>query len=375
MLNKRVTLTRLTVINIVLAALLIGSFLSPLIIGGLRNTTGRVTGGQAAPLTSEQQQIAIGLQQSYMNVYRKADPSVVYIKTNMMVRQGVFFEHYRRIEGAGSGFIIDNEGHIVTNSHVVKGASQIEVIFHDNTRARARLIGREDSSDVALIKVPANSRLVPAILGDSDKVEPGQLAFALGSPFGLNRTFTVGTISARQRQVDNSRYSRLQTDASINPGNSGGPLLNIFGEVVGINQSIISPGGGMNAGSVGIGFAIPINEARQVIEQLKKERRVIGRPVLGVQIAVPLGSLREQLRLGDEPGLVVLFVVPGSAADEAGLQEYDFIVRINGKSVGKPVDLVKIVQESGVGGVIELDIIRKGKKRKIKATIGEDVSS
>ncbi len=369
---RKIKIKRLALINITLAALLIGTFFSPLIYSGFKRQM-LTDDGQAGPLSESDQRPAIALQQSYINVFKKIAPSVVFIRTNAVVRGGFFPQMYQQVEGAGSGFLIDQEGYIVTNSHVVAGAQKIEVIFQDQTRARATLIGRDEGSDVALIKVPPSERFVPAVMGDSDKVEPGQLAFALGSPFGLESTFTVGIISAKQRHIDNSRYSRIQTDASINPGNSGGPLLNLFGEVVGINQSIISPGG-QGGGSVGIGFAIPINEAQNVIKQLKLEKRVIGRPALGVQVGSPTDSFREYLKLEKKQGLVVLFVVPGSAAADAGLQENDFILSANGKELKAPDDLVKEVQQAGIGGKLALRLIREGRETTIQVTVGEDVA-
>ena len=366
-------ISRFTLINILILAFLIGTFVSPIIYSGLKSGFDNQT-GNARPLTEDQQMAAIALQNSYMNVVRKASPSVVFIKANVLVRPRFWFEMYQQVEGAGSGFIIDQEGYIVTNSHVVAGAQKIEVTFNDDTRAPATLIGRDEASDVALIKVDIPSdRLTPAVLGDSDVVEPGQLAFALGAPFGLSKTFTVGTVSAKQRKVDNSRFSRIQTDASINPGNSGGPLLNVFGEVIGINQSIISPG--PRGGSVGIGFAIPINEAVSIIEQLKVEKRVIGRPALGVQVGAPTPALRQDLKIGDREGLVVALVIPGSAADDAGLREHDFVLSANGKPLKQPDDLVSEVQKAGVGGTITLEIIRDGRQMTVTATIGEDAPS
>lgn len=364
--------SRFTIATLVFLGILLGTFLSPLIYSGFQNTV-NYQFSDAKPLSSEDQKVALALQENFMNVFRKAQPSVVYIRTNVVIPPRTFFEYYRRVEGAGSGFIIDKEGYIVTNSHVVAGARRIEVVFSDSRTVEATLVGRDESSDIALIKVPASDELVPAVFGDSDEVEPGQMAFALGSPFGLESTFTMGIISAKARKVDNSRYSRIQTDASINPGNSGGPLLNIYGEVVGINQSIISPNG--QGGSVGIGFAIPINEAKAIIQQLKTEKRVIGKPALGVSLAIPGQSYRNYLNLGEEPGVLVRFVVPGSAAEEAGIQENDFITKANGEVIEEPEDLIAQVQEVGVGNKMELEIIRNGKRMKISATIGEDLQT
>ncbi|MBU44491.1 MAG: serine protease [Spirochaetaceae bacterium] len=364
--------SRFTIATLVFLGLLIGTFLSPLIYSGFRNSV-NYQFSDAKPLSADDQKVALALQENFMNVFKKAQPSVVYIRTNVVIQPRNFFEYYRQVEGAGAGFVIDKEGYIVTNNHVVAGARRIEVIFSDSRTMEATLVGRDEASDIALIKVPASDDLVPAVLGNSDKVEPGQMAFALGSPFGLESTFTMGIISAKARKVDNSRYSRIQTDASINPGNSGGPLLNIYGEVVGINQSIISPNG--QGGSVGIGFAIPINEAKAIIQQLKTEKRVIGKPALGVSLTQPGQSFRNYLNLGNEPGVLVRFVVPGSAAEEAGIQQNDFITKANGEVIEEPEDLIAQVQETGVGNKMELEIIRNGKRITITATIGEDLQT
>ena len=373
MLFKNIKMSRITLINLLIFSILMGTFISPLVYGGFREIFRTGQSSIANPLSEETQRAGLAIQQSYINVFQKASPSVVYIKTNVLVKPDFFFDFYRQVEGAGSGFIIDKEGYIITNSHVVAGAQKIEVYLNDDTRLKANLVGRDENSDIALIKVVSPPDLTPALLGDSDTVEPGQLAFALGAPYGLDSTFTVGIISAKHRFIDNSRYSRIQTDASINPGNSGGPLLNLFGEVIGINQSIISPGG--QGGSVGIGFAIPINEVKQLIEQLKKEKRVIGRPAIGVQIKVPTQMNRDYLRIGDEPGLIVSFVIPGSAAEDAGLKEYDFIMKANDRELNSPKDLVEEVNKTGVGGKIKLDIIRGGKKMILTITVGEDTGN
>ncbi len=364
-------ISRLSIINTGILLFLLGVFISPILYSGLKNFFSNAQAVEARPLTEENQKAALSLQNSYISIYQKASPSVVYIRTNIVVRSGGFWlDYYQQRTQAGSGFIVDKDGYIVTNDHVVSGARKIEVIFHDNTKTTAKLIGRDEASDVALIKVSPSSRIIPATLGNSDEVEVGQLAFALGAPFGLDRTFTVGVISAKQRRVDNSRYSRIQTDAAINVGNSGGPLLNVFGEVVGINQSIYSTTGG----SVGIGFAIPINDAKNVIAQLRKERRVIGKPSLGVNIAIPAPTLREDLRVGKRKGVVVIQVLRNSAADKAGLQEYDFIYKANGTPVTTAKDLITAVQKAGVGKKLTIELIRKGKKKIITAKIGERIS-
>ncbi len=364
-----VRISRLTLINSILAALVVGMLFSPLIYSGIRDAFQSAVQSHADPLSSSDQRAALELQQAYINIYKKASPSVVFIKTNVLVRSGFWLDLYRQQEQAGSGFVIDKQGHIVTNNHVVAGARRIEVIFSDNSTQVARLVGRDEASDVAVIRVAGSEKLTPALLGDSDDVEVGQLAFALGAPFGLDRTFTVGTISAKQRRIDGTNYSRIQTDASINPGNSGGPLLNIFGEVVAINQSIYSTSGG----NVGIGFAIPINEAKTVIDRLKREQRVIGRPTLGVQVGVAAAALRQDLGVGQREGVIVIQVLPGSAAADAGLQEYDFIYSVNNKPVKSAEDLVGEVQRVGVDGKLEIKLIREKRELSLQATVGESL--
>jgi len=372
--DTRIKLSRFALMNLLFSAFLIGTFISPLIYSGLKkHITIRSIQTDADPLSESEQISAIEIQKAFMNVYKKAQPSVVYIKTNILVRPHAWFDYYQKVEGAGSGVIIDKEGYIVTNSHVVKGATNIEVFFSDNTRAVAKLIGRDENSDIALIKVPPSEKLKPAVLGDSNKVQTGQLVFALGSPYGLASTFTFGIVSAVTRYIDNTKYSRIQTDASINPGNSGGPLLNIYGEVIGINQSIISPDG--RGGSVGIGFAIPINEIKETIELLKKEKRIIGKAALGVSVTESNDSLKEYLGVPKNlKGVIVRFVVPNSAAEKAGIQENDFIYKLNDQNIETPEDLVKAVQKAGVGTEVEIYLIRRGNKIKVKAIIGEDTS-
>ena len=361
---KKTTLT-----NLLFASFFIGTFISPVIYSGLKRSFFSDY-SNANALSEKEQAAAIALQEAYINIYKKASPSVVFIKTNILQRSPSFwFEFYRRAEQAGSGVILNKKGYIITNNHVVQGADKIEVIFFDNTKYLANIIGSDESSDIALIKVSnlRNKKISPATLGNSDRVRVGQLSFALGAPFGLDRTFTVGIISALQRQIDDSRYSRIQTDASINPGNSGGPLLNVYGEVIGINQSILSSSGG----NVGIGFAIPINEAKSVINQLKKEKRVIGKPSLGIQIVEATQSLKEELGVNNKSGVLIVSVVPGSAAEAAGLKEYDYVMKVNDKEVTKPKDLIKIVQKTGINEKVKLSIIRNKKEKTIIATVGE----
>lgn len=369
---RKVQITRFTFINIIFFTLLVGTFLSPLVYSGFRGGFYNQR-ADAKPIPESDQAAAIALQKNFINVFKKAQPSVVYIKTNILVRPHAWYEYYQRIEGAGTGVIIDQDGYIVTNNHVVANAQSIEVTFSDNTKAEAKLVGRDETSDVAVIRVPPSARLQPAALGNSDEVEPGQFAFALGSPFGLESTFTQGIISAKSRNIDDTKYTRIQTDASINPGNSGGPLLNIYGEVIGINQSIISPDG--KGGSVGIGFAIPINEVKETIQRLKKEKRTIGRAALGVSVGEASDNLREYLGIREQiPGVVVRMIVPGSAAEKAGLRENDYIYRFNGKAVESPEDLMRGVQKAGVGTRVPVEVYRGGKKITLNAVIGEDVA-
>lgn len=323
------------------------------------------------------------LQNTFHQIYEKYQDSVVFIATErtVKVQSDPLMQHFfgqktpqtQRQQGMGTGFVISEDGYVCTNHHVVAGFDRVRVRIHDR-EYEAKIVGSDALTDIALLKIEGAKGLKPVQFGDSSKVQVGDWAVAIGNPFGLDRTFTVGVISAvARRGVDDMGMDHLQTDASINPGNSGGPLLNIYGQVIGINQSIISPDG--KGGSVGIGFAIPINEVRDTIDRLKKEKRVIGRAALGVSVGEASDNLREYLGIkGQIPGVVVRMVVPGSAAEKAGLKENDYIYQMNGAKVESPEDLIRAVQKAGVGASVKIDIYRGGKQLSLNGVIGEDLA-
>jgi serine protease Do len=259
-------------------------------------------------------------------------------------------------QSLGSGFIIDAEGYIVTNNHVIENADEIKVILKDEAEFDAEIVGRDANTDIALIKIKTEINLPEVKFGDSEVLEVGQWVMAIGNPFGLEHTVTAGIVSAKGRVIGSGPYDDfIQTDASINPGNSGGPLINMNGEVVGINTIII-------AGGQGIGFAIPINLAKGIIDQLKDQGEVT-RGWLGVSIQDIKGELADYYGVNEGAGVLVVGVVPGDPADEAGIQPHDIILEINGKSVESSRSLIKRVADIDVGETINIEILREGKRK------------
>ncbi len=271
-----------------------------------------------------------------------------------------------RQRSLGSGFIIDKEGYILTNNHVVEGTDEIKVRLADDTEVEAKIVGRDPKSDLALIKIHTDHPLKPLPLGDSDKVEVGDWVVAIGNPFGLGNTVTAGIVSAKYRHIGARSYDNfIQTDAPINPGNSGGPLLNTAGEVIGINTAIYTQSGG----SIGIGFAIPINIAKKLLPQLKKGK--VERGWLGVMIQKITPELKEKLHLKTEHGALVADVTPGGPADKAGIKRGDVIVKYDGKPIREMNDLPYLVGTTPVGKVVEVEVIRKGQKKVFQVKIGK----
>ena len=267
----------------------------------------------------------------------------------------------------GSGFIIDQSGYVVTNSHVVAEAAEIGVILHDGTRLEAKLIGVDAPTDLALLKVKSDKPLPATDWGDSDQVQVGDWVVAIGNPFGLGGSVTAGILSARARDIQQGPYDDyLQTDASINRGNSGGPLFNVNGQVIGINTAIYSPTGG----SVGIGFAVPSAIARPVIEQLKEHGQV-RRGWLGVQVQRVTPDIAESLSLPEPEGALVTSVEPDSPAGKAGLRQGDVITAFDGQVVEKMRSLPRIVAATKIGRTVDVEVMRGGSPQTIPVTIGE----
>jgi serine protease Do len=288
-----------------------------------------------------------------------------------------FFRHFfggdpnrqYRQQGLGSGFIIDPEGFILTNNHVVDGADEITVKTYAENEYAAEVVGTDPKTDLALLKIKLGKgeTLQAATLGDSDALNVGEWVIAIGNPFGLQATVTAGIVSAKWRKIGASPYEDfIQTDASINPGNSGGPLFNLRGEVVGVNSMIYSPSGG----NVGIGFAIPINQARNVVKQLKESGRVV-RGWLGVVVQTLTPDLAQSFGLEEGVGALVADVAPDGPAEKAGIKPGDIIISFNGKSIREMSDLPMMVAQTPIGSKVTVSVLRDGKTKKIPVKIGE----
>ncbi len=272
----------------------------------------------------------------------------------------------RTVNSLGSGFVIDPTGFIVTNNHVIEGADDIEANFADGSKLKAKLVGVDSKTDLALLKVEPEKPLVAVPFGDSRQMRIGDWVMAIGNPFGLGGSVTVGIISARGRNINAGPYDNfIQTDAAINRGNSGGPLFNMKGEVIGINTAIISPSGG----SIGIGFSVPTELAQNVIGQLREfgETR---RGWLGVRIQPVTDEIAESLGMADAKGALVAGVIKGGPVDNGVLKTGDVIIRFDGKDVVEMRDLPRAVAESPVGKAVDVVVIRDDKEVTVKVTLG-----
>jgi serine protease Do len=275
-------------------------------------------------------------------------------------------EDQPKMTSMGSGFVIDASGIIVTNNHVVEGAESIEVHFHDDTILKAELVGRDPKTDLAVIRVKPKGPLPTVAFGDSDKLRIGDWVMAIGNPFGLGGSVSLGIVSARNRDINAGPYDDfIQTDAAINKGNSGGPLFSLRGEVMGINTAIFSPTGG----SVGIGFAVPSNTAKTVVAQLIQygETR---RGWLGVKIQSVTDDIAESMNLERARGALVADVTPTGPADKAGIEPGDIIIEFNGRPVNSMRDLPKIVAETEIGKKVPVKVLRRGKEVAVMAEVG-----
>jgi serine protease Do len=269
--------------------------------------------------------------------------------------------------GMGSGFIIDNNGTILTNYHVVGNAQKINVTLSDGKSYEAKVIGTDQKTDIAVIKIDAGRDLPAAALGDSDRLEVGEWVIAIGNPFGLDHTVTSGIVSAKGRQIGAGPYDNfIQTDASINPGNSGGPLLNLRGEVVGINTAIFSQSGG----NIGIGFAIPTNSVKDLLPQLRDKGRVV-RGYLGTTVQKITPEIADSLGLKQGGGALVADVLKGGPAEKAGLKAGDVIVEFDKKEIKDSSDLPAAVARVAPGTSVQLKVTRDGKQISLPITVGE----
>ena len=264
----------------------------------------------------------------------------------------------------GSGFIIDKAGYVVTNNHVIENADEIQVILKDEKAYEAKIIGRDPNTDIALIKIHSDDKFAVVKLGDSDSLKVGQWVVAIGNPFGLENTVTAGIVSAKGRILESGPYDDfIQTDASINPGNSGGPLLNMDGEVIGINTMIY-------AGGRGIGFAIPVNSAKNVVAQLKESGEVT-RGWLGVSIQDVPKDLAEYFDMEERKGALVADVVAGDPADMAGIRPKDIIIEVNGQKVADSSELLRLVAGLNVGETAAVKVLRDGNLKHYQVTVAK----
>jgi len=320
-------------------------------------------------------------EQNNILVYRKNIPSVVNVTSRAMTFD--FFYGLVPQEGQGSGFVIDKEGHILTNYHVIAEARQVEVTLHNRKKYKATIVGTDQAHDLAVIQIKAPD-LTPAVLGDSSHLQVGQKVYAIGNPFGLAGTMTRGIVSSIRpvREPNGATIDEaIQTDAAINPGNSGGPLMNWHGEVIGINTMILSS---VNQ-NAGIGFAIPINTAKAVLNDLMTLGRV-RRPALGVRTIPISPELAEEIGLPADYGLLIVQVVPGGAADQAGLRAGteraylgntpimlggDLIVAIDGQKVEDENDLAQMMNDHRAGDTVKVTIYRNKKKLDINVSLAE----
>jgi serine protease Do len=325
---------------------------------------------------------------SFSQLVKEARQSVVNISTVKIIKGGRAFrspfgeddpfhdwferffkdqipkEHRQR--SLGSGFIIDKEGFILTNNHVVEKTDEIKVKLANGKEYDADLIGRDPKTDLALIRIKTDKPLSPLPLGDSEALEVGEWVVAIGNPFGLGHTVTAGIVSGKFRQLGAGAYDNfIQTDASINPGNSGGPLLNTRGEAVGINSAIYSRSGG----SIGIGFAIPVNMAKDLLPQLKKGEVVRG--WLGVMVQKITPELKDKLNLEENRGALVADVTSSGPADKAGIERGDVITSFDGKEVIEMNELPYLVASTPVGRVVKVEVMREGRKKSFEVKIGK----
>jgi S1-C subfamily serine protease len=324
------------------------------------------------------------------DIYKRAAPGVVFIRADVVQQsQSPFdfgFPQQQRGEATGSGFVIDRSGTVLTNAHVVSGATKVTVQFADKHVVEARILGRDESTDLAVLKVSGSpSELQPLTLGTSRGVQVGDPTIAIGNPFGLERTLTTGVVSATKRTIQAPDGLEIdgviQTDAAINPGNSGGPLLDAAGRVIGINSQIAT--GGTGGGNVGIGFAIPIDTAKRLVPELAKTGRV-DRGFLGIEQPLTIDRSLSDLNLPVDRGVLVQTVTPGSPAERAGIEGGNIVAELNGDQIrlggdiitavdGKKLrtsdDLLNAIASRKQGDKLKIDLLHDGDKRTVEVTL------
>lgn len=358
----------------------LGALIPNFLKNGKISSSDAFTTAEKSALDLSQMEILSKINEEYARLTQAVVPSVVSINT-----AGVRTEKLRNIwgqsrirqsptTGLGSGVIVSKEGHIITNHHVISGQQQIRVTLHSGKTYNASLVGEDPLLDIAVIKIDSKQTFTPLKLGDSSEVEVGQIVFAVGNPFGLGETVTQGIISAKERSLTDSQGDLFQTDAAINPGNSGGPLVNLTGEIIGINASIIPLAGNTeNPQYSGVGFSIPSNEVSEALDQIIR----IGRPIrgyLGVNMRDLDASIRSQLGFRGETGSLVLGVAPDGPAAKAGLLPRDIILKFAKTPIRNTRQLINLVLKSEINQQVSMEIWREGEILTLETTISETTS-
>ena len=374
-----------------LSTLVVGSTLCVLAGVGISGAIEQYyTGGKIVPVASAAPAVAAQSLPDFAALAKQIGPSVVNVSTTQVRKasqdgpvpfndddpMSQFWQRFfggrvprgpQRMNGVGSGFIIDRNGTILTNYHVVNGAQKIAVTLSDGKNYDAKVIGTDQKTDIAVIKIDAGRDLPAATLGDSDRLEVGEWVMAIGNPFGLDHSVTSGIVSAKGRQIGAGPYDNfIQTDASINPGNSGGPLINLRGEVVGINTAIVSQSGG----NVGIGFAIPTNSVKELLPQLKDKGKVV-RGYIGTTVQRLTPEIADSLGMKEARGALVAEVLKGSPAERSGIKAGDIIVQFDRKDIKDSADLPAQVARVAPGGTVQVKVLRDGKEVTLPLTVGE----
>ncbi len=379
-------------------ATLLSVALTVTLLGALLTTRAQAPRGAEARRSPAPATMPVALQGSgaaapfgldtFRDIARRVNDGVVNINTSKLVRRpwDPFHDPSRGQEegplgppsrsgrilqtSLGSGFVIDAEGYILTNRHVINGADEISVTFPDGKDFDAKVIGQDARTDVALIKIEPKDALTVLPLGDSDAMEPGEWVMAIGNPFSLGNSVSVGVVSFKGRDLrlqPGTSIDMIQTDAAINPGNSGGPLLNTRGEVVGINTMIVT--GGASRVNAGVGFSVPINIAREILPQLRENGRVV-RGWMGVTIGSMTEDLAATYDLDEARGAIVNSVTPGSPAEDAGIEPEDVVLTADGREIDDSSDLSRYIASKAPGTEVELNVLRGSDEQKISLTLG-----
>jgi serine protease Do len=385
--SRQLTVRRWVATLVVLAALAGGAVLAI----GFRNWSGQPVFGATSlpPLVHDKNPVPLGsLENGFATVLKPALPAVVNISSSKVVKQkgetspffnDPFFRQFfgdqqqmrprpQREQSLGSGVIVTPDGTIITNNHVIDGASDIKVFLSDNREFQAKLVGTDPKTDIAVLRINATG--LPTLpLGDSTKLQVGDLVLAIGDPFGIGKTATMGIVSATGRGGlgIESYEDFIQTDASINPGNSGGALIDLRGDLIGINTAILSGGGG---GNQGIGFAIPIAMARNVIDQIVSHGKVV-RGYLGVYIQDVSPEIAKQFGLGQKRGVLIGDVSPDTPGSRAGIKRGDVVLAVNGQTVNEANQLRLQISQMAPGSQVKLQVWRDGKTQDFTVTLGE----